>query len=437
MNRGRRVAAVLAWVAMATGFFAQSLFVFYADSIPLTFVSVIALSSSATLHAASIGGWRVAIPVVTGVGVLTLIAEAVGIATGFPFGEYAYTGALGPELLGVSLLVPLAWLTVAYPAFLIARLLVGVGSWRRLVARVLLMAYALTAWDVFLDSQMVDAGNWGWANPEPSLPGTPGIPLTNYAGWFVTAVLIALVLEAAVSRAGRGRPGDPRAFGRLDTVRADLSPYLVYLWTWLTSLVGNLTFWDRPSVALAGGIAMGVVAIPLLMRLAQAGRGPMVRRLLTRSTVRDLRHHLDLIAVSGPVPDRAVVAGTHGSWWDGSIVGFVAHERGIPATLMMGSPQLDRLPFLRALGAVDERELRSLTRRVSGDNTGWAVLFPEGSLHAGRGVGTPGRGAAWAAQTSGAPLVPLAIRVRLRGGQRPEAYLRFGKALDPTTELAD
>ena len=31
------------------------------------------------------------------------------MATGFPFGAYAYAGALGPTLLGVPLVIPLAW----------------------------------------------------------------------------------------------------------------------------------------------------------------------------------------------------------------------------------------------------------------------------------------------------------------------------------------
>ena len=42
---------------------------------------------------------------------------------------------------------------------------------------------------------------------------------------------------------------------------------MVYVWTWLTCVAGNLTFWPRPSVALAGGLAMGVIAVPLLVTL--------------------------------------------------------------------------------------------------------------------------------------------------------------------------
>ena len=44
---------------------------------------------------------------------------------------------------------------------------------------------ALAAWDLFLDPQMVDAGHWTWAHPDPGLPLVPGVPLTNYAGWLV------------------------------------------------------------------------------------------------------------------------------------------------------------------------------------------------------------------------------------------------------------
>ena len=37
-------------------------------------------------------------------------------------------------------------------------------------------------WDLFLDPQMVAAGHWTWLDPDPALPGVPGVPLTNYAG---------------------------------------------------------------------------------------------------------------------------------------------------------------------------------------------------------------------------------------------------------------
>jgi putative membrane protein len=44
----------------------------------------------------------------------------------------------------------------------------------------------------------------------------------------------------------------------------DGPPALLYLWTYVSSVVGNLFIFDRPWVALYGGIAMGVVAVPYL-----------------------------------------------------------------------------------------------------------------------------------------------------------------------------
>ena len=93
----------------------------------------------------------------TGVGVGGLVAvvavpfEALGLATGFPYGEYRYSDTLGPTLLGVPFLIPLAWLMMAWPSWVLAARLAP----RSRPARVLVAAYVFAAWDVVLDPQMV------------------------------------------------------------------------------------------------------------------------------------------------------------------------------------------------------------------------------------------------------------------------------------------
>ena len=52
-------------------------------------------------------------------------AEALGSATGFPFGGYEYTAALQPQLAGVPLLIPFAWL-MARKEFPLKRLVSGI-----------------------------------------------------------------------------------------------------------------------------------------------------------------------------------------------------------------------------------------------------------------------------------------------------------------------
>ncbi|AWB93980.1 carotenoid biosynthesis protein [Aeromicrobium chenweiae] len=222
----------------------------------LTILSVVLLSAAALVHVTATRGPTSALGLLLVAGGGGLVAEAVGVHTGIPFGSYDYTGTLGPEVLGVPAVVPLAWLMMAYPALLAARRLAG--SYRPLVP--VLAGWALTTWDVFLDPQMVDAGHWRWDHPTPSLPGVEDIPLTNFAGWLVVAVVMCTVLDRVVART-------PRA-----ATDGDLLPLTVFLWTYASSVLAHALFFGRPPVALVGGLLMGTVAIPLAVQLVRRHR---------------------------------------------------------------------------------------------------------------------------------------------------------------------
>jgi uncharacterized membrane protein len=164
------------------------------------------------VHAAAARGAR------TGAGVLLLVAavavafEAVGLASGVPYGSYSYSDALGPTLLGVPLLVPLAWLMMAWPSWVVGeRLAAPVRPGHRRVVRVVAAAVVFAAWDVVLDPQMVDAGYWTWADPSPGLPGIDTVPLTNLAGWLLAGLVLMALLDLLVHRtqvAGAPLTGD-------------------------------------------------------------------------------------------------------------------------------------------------------------------------------------------------------------------------------------
>lgn len=218
----------------------------------LTVATVALFAVTSLTHALlSRGGWAAAALLVVGGG--GLVAEAVGVATGVPFGRYDYAGSLGPALLGVPLVIPLAWIMMAWPAWLVAlRLARGRGR----PARVAVGALALASWDLFLDPQMVDAGHWRWADPVPSLPGVPTVPLTNYAGWLLVAAVLMLLLDTLLP-----------AVTANDTV-----PYALYLWTYASSVLAHAAFFGLPASALWGGLGMGLVALPLV-RTLRAGSG--------------------------------------------------------------------------------------------------------------------------------------------------------------------
>jgi putative membrane protein len=212
---------------------AQAPVPFVDDDRALTTVVVVAFFVATCALAADI--WaprRVAVAAGTVVAA-TLALEWVGHTTGWPFGAYDYTGALVPHLLNVPLVVPLAWFAMAVPAREVAARLVGPG-W----ARVALGAAALTAWDLMLDPQMVEAGYWMWTADGP----WQGIPLSNYAGWLVSSAAVMVVLDRLLP--------DP---GRIQTGRPLLA---LYTWWGLSEALAFIVFFDDPVVGLVGGAAM-------------------------------------------------------------------------------------------------------------------------------------------------------------------------------------
>jgi putative membrane protein len=217
-----------------------------ADRATLAAVTVVVFFLASLVHASAYHRWRGF--VVVGL-VLPLIgwgAERLGSTTGFPFGEYEYTDALGPLLGGVPVVVPLAWAMMGYPAYVAASTAIVRFRWLVPFAT----AWSLMAWDFFLDPMMVELDAWRWTTTSPDLPGIPDIPLVNYAGWFAVGLIVGIVLlTIPAGRASAAQPGT------------------LYLWVYASSVLASAVFFDRPGPAIVGGIAMGLVALPFAWRL--------------------------------------------------------------------------------------------------------------------------------------------------------------------------
>ncbi|WP_422736085.1 carotenoid biosynthesis protein [Micromonospora sp. WMMD729] len=227
-------------------------------------------------HALLSRGPRVAaalVAVATGGG---FAIEAIGVATGVPFGSYDYSGELGPKLAGVPLIIPLAWTWMAWPAWLAAVRLTGgdraptgggrasaAGLW---VRRIALATVGLAAWDLFLDPQMVAEGYWVWRDATPALPGLTGIPVSNYLGWLLFAVLLMSAL----------RPLAGPTAERTDA--GDHPMVALYLWTYFSSILAHAVFLDLPASALWGAAGMAVTAVPLTVTLLRARRAGEIRQ---------------------------------------------------------------------------------------------------------------------------------------------------------------
>lgn len=90
---------------------------------------------------------------------------------------------------------------VAYPAQVIAEGLLGdrlAAGWRRILGLAAASAVVMTAWDVIMDPIMVRMGFWVWEVEGDYF----GVPLHNYAGWFVTTFTIYLLFRLIAPRLG-------------------------------------------------------------------------------------------------------------------------------------------------------------------------------------------------------------------------------------------
>jgi uncharacterized membrane protein len=218
----------------------------------LSSVVVAGMATTTTANAARRWGTGRAGGAATKIAIATALVERVGTRTGIPFGRYTYTGALRPQIAGVPAVVPLAWFAMGLPAREVAHAALGDRSTP--VSRTLVGSAALTAWDLFLDPQMVGEGFWEWARHG----SYRGIPLGNFAGWFVTGLGVMATLEMFLP-IDTGRGADPALVGSYGFVAA-------------METIGFARYFRDPVVATVGGLAMLPIAIVAAFRTARTTR---------------------------------------------------------------------------------------------------------------------------------------------------------------------
>ena len=121
----------------------------------------------------------------------TYAIETIGIQTGWPYGSFAYTIDLGPMLGGVPVALPVFFIPLVVNAYLLCVLLLGEraqNTWLRLLT----VSATVVAMDVVLDPGAVSLGFWTFDGG-----AFYGVPLSNYAGWVLSAVVAVVALDRA------------------------------------------------------------------------------------------------------------------------------------------------------------------------------------------------------------------------------------------------
>lgn len=243
-----------------------------------------ALYAVCVWHCVVVRGARPAIVFFTLTAVLAFGAEFLGDNYGLIFGAYHYTGALGPRLGGVPVLIVFVWGTVVYSAFALVdwlarrddsaergrgfrvgyALLIGIAS-----------GLVTAAWDLMADPLSVsrvwqevlgsDAW-WWWVDGGPYLPdlqvwrGGAGIPVQNFVGWVLVPAVIVAVFTVLFPDAARAQ-----------TRSAAAVPVLIYGFLYLTLAGGLLEMaWFDPGLeqaVLIGTFTMGPIILMGLLAL--------------------------------------------------------------------------------------------------------------------------------------------------------------------------
>jgi uncharacterized membrane protein len=237
MSEMNKLTTTILWVLAAAYAVALVANITFGLGIPIAVVLLISVAF-ALIHGAVRYGWTGLLAFVVICLVVSNVLENTSILTGFPFGHYHYTDALGPKLFLVPLLIGPAYFASGYFAWVIGNVLVGElrrGSSAFLTVAVpFIAALVMVMWDLTFDPRASTIQHqWIWEQAG----GYFGVPLTNYLGWFFTVYLFLQLFALLI----RFRPGSETVtkFPRSHFAQAVLMYAVMGLTPVLTFVVGG------------------------------------------------------------------------------------------------------------------------------------------------------------------------------------------------------
>ncbi len=157
-------------------------------------------------------------------GAFACAIETIGIITGFPYGEFTYSNALGAKLFGTTPFpVFFAWSPLVFGSLALAQI-----TTKKITSQFLLALALLITTDLILDPGSVALGFWTWKNPGAYY----GVPLINYLGWIISGSI-----GIAIAQAMQKHHEHKRASASTWIILPLL--FSIYFWTAINILVTN------------------------------------------------------------------------------------------------------------------------------------------------------------------------------------------------------
>lgn len=183
-------------------------------------------------------GWKKACQSLVLLSLFAYGIERIGVATGFPYGQFHYLTGLGPLIGGVPWLLPFAWIPLMIGAWQLA---IRITEGR--ISRILWAAAILVTLDLVLDPGAVALSLWKYQASGIYF----GVPWTNFAGWVLSGSMGARLTHLSL----------PESRGPL-----------IY---WMVPLISTLGFWT--AVCFRYGytipVLIGVSLFMVLLALAR------------------------------------------------------------------------------------------------------------------------------------------------------------------------
>jgi len=206
------------------------------------------------------------------------IPELIGVKYGWIFGHYYYNPALTPFILGlVPVTTVLSWAVVIYISYHLANIILKFGSRKPnfksdniiyvltvIFGLSLISGYVAVNLDMLIDPVVVATQGWFWIGGGPYY----GVPIGNFAGWFLIACLATLVFRFIESWMDRNKD-----LKSIETPVLDLSVLGVYVMFFLIYGYSALLL-SHPEYLLIGTTTMGpfIIITALIIFIKYTGK---------------------------------------------------------------------------------------------------------------------------------------------------------------------
>ncbi len=130
-------------------------------------------------------GLRTLLKLILSLSLFALFIEYTGLVTGWPYGEFVYTGNLGYKLFGI-----LPWTVgLSWAPLVIGSVVMVYSITNKNILRIILPVLILVVFDLLLDPVAVNLGMWSYVHGGVYY----NVPVQNFLGWAFSGLVGSLI----------------------------------------------------------------------------------------------------------------------------------------------------------------------------------------------------------------------------------------------------